>query len=199
VDVSRLPIGPIFKGQAAQEAWQLMTGPTGHPETSVLNRLTPRKIPEDGGTHFNRGRNIRSRIIFIAVHVIWNFEHQTKKKGHNTKCGVSILCPWAQVINRIGTLDHKGISVKYCTSTFTAKENSVLTAAAGFPYHTAPGNSCRARTRRNGTPCSLYYTTYKTIGFSACYAMSFGTYITTFRTSSLSCTVAEINTTVSVF
>jgi hypothetical protein len=45
-DVSELHIGPIFKDQAAQEAWTL-----GGPETSVSNHLKPRNNLEDGRIH----------------------------------------------------------------------------------------------------------------------------------------------------
>ena len=44
-DVSVLPTGPIFKGQAVL---LLKMGPIGSPETSVLNQLTPCNNPEDG-------------------------------------------------------------------------------------------------------------------------------------------------------
>jgi hypothetical protein len=51
-DVSRQPIGPIFKGQAVQEessctAWPLKMGPIGCLETSVTNyQSTLRNIAE---------------------------------------------------------------------------------------------------------------------------------------------------------
>jgi hypothetical protein len=45
-DVSGLPIGPALK-----------EGPTGSPETSVSNHLTPRNNPEDG----------RIKAVYISV------------------------------------------------------------------------------------------------------------------------------------
>ena len=45
-DVSGLPIGPIFKGQAVQVVRPLNVKHTGGPETSVLNHLKPRNNPK---------------------------------------------------------------------------------------------------------------------------------------------------------
>ena len=47
-DVSGLPIGPNFKGQAVQEASPLKTGRIGSPETSFVNQPTIPNNPEDG-------------------------------------------------------------------------------------------------------------------------------------------------------
>jgi hypothetical protein len=46
-DVSRLPIGPIFKGPLLED------GTIDSPETSVSNHLTPRNNPEDERIHKN--------------------------------------------------------------------------------------------------------------------------------------------------
>jgi hypothetical protein len=52
-DVSGLSFGPIFKGQASLwPAWLLKMGPINSPETSVLNRLTPRNNPLEGRIQF---------------------------------------------------------------------------------------------------------------------------------------------------
>ena len=49
MDVSGLPIGAIFKGQAVQEeARPLKMEPIGSSETSVYNHLMLRNNPEDG-------------------------------------------------------------------------------------------------------------------------------------------------------
>jgi hypothetical protein len=50
-DVSKLPIGPIFKDQYVQEdgrrtSWPVKMGPIGSTETSVSNHLTPRNNTE---------------------------------------------------------------------------------------------------------------------------------------------------------
>ena len=55
-DVSGLPIGLIFKGQA----WHLKMGPTGSPEMSVLKQPTLRINPKER-FQFNRGESLRSR------------------------------------------------------------------------------------------------------------------------------------------
>jgi hypothetical protein len=47
-DVSGLPIGNIFKGEAVEEARPLKMETTGTPKTSVLNLLTPRNNSESG-------------------------------------------------------------------------------------------------------------------------------------------------------
>jgi hypothetical protein len=76
-DVSGLCMGPIFKGQAAQEAvqaspwtvsssltdWPLKMGPIWSPETSVPNQPTLRNIPEDGRIQVNRSGSLRSVIM----------------------------------------------------------------------------------------------------------------------------------------
>jgi hypothetical protein len=52
IDVSGLPLGPIFKGEAVQEGEKNLTlgnmESVCSSETSVLNHVTPRKNPEDG-------------------------------------------------------------------------------------------------------------------------------------------------------
>jgi hypothetical protein len=59
-DVSGLPIGPIFKGQAVKEAWPSKTRPIDSPETSVSNNLTPRNNQQNGITQFIHGGSLRS-------------------------------------------------------------------------------------------------------------------------------------------
>jgi hypothetical protein len=56
VDVSGLPIGPIFKGK-----------PLCSPETSVSNYLTSRNNPEDGRVQFNFGGSLRYRILSVVL------------------------------------------------------------------------------------------------------------------------------------
>ena len=90
-DVSGLPIGCIFKGQALQEnSWPLNTGPTSRPETSVSNYLTLRN---NGIIHFKRGGSLRSRVIKLKQVLIratsdrrrksirlWKYKHTILKK-----------------------------------------------------------------------------------------------------------------------
>ena len=63
IDVSGLPIGPIFKGRLGRfvlETWLLKMETIGSPATSVLNQLTLRNNPEDKRTQFNRSGSLRS-------------------------------------------------------------------------------------------------------------------------------------------
>jgi hypothetical protein len=61
-DVSGLPIGSVFKGQAAQ--WRLKLGPISGPELPpVSNHLTHLNNPRDGTTQFNRCASLRSCML----------------------------------------------------------------------------------------------------------------------------------------
>jgi hypothetical protein len=59
--VSRLFV--ILKNKKVQLFRPFNMGPTGSPETSVLNQRTPSNNPEDGIIHFNRGGSLRSQVV----------------------------------------------------------------------------------------------------------------------------------------
>jgi hypothetical protein len=60
IDVSGLPIGPIFKGHCTRP---LKMRCTRSPETSVQNHRMPRNNPQDGRIH--AGHNIKCSIISV--------------------------------------------------------------------------------------------------------------------------------------
>jgi len=74
-DVSRQPIGRIFKGQA--HTWILKTEPRVFLETSVTNyQSILRNIPEEGRYHLYRDGSLKSEIFVIFVNLSRTFYFQ---------------------------------------------------------------------------------------------------------------------------
>ena len=97
-DVSGLPIGPNFKGQACI----LEMGPMFSPETSISNPLTPRNNPEDGRIRFYRSGSFQSRIINIHHIHMYDYLHSSEVKVpyYGRFYGKDIFIPHVDVVRQ---------------------------------------------------------------------------------------------------
>jgi hypothetical protein len=133
VDVSGIPVCPIFKGKSLQFDLFKM-GPRGSPETSLPNYLTS-------------SNNLEDEIIFFTCGVTFQETAMSVSRRNNSRV-VTVLCHWRN-------LHH--------STQLPAVLNSVLkrTATCSDRYRLRPGKTLRNEMRTEEDLTSLvqvYYT-----------------------------------------